>query len=194
MPPEQPTNSPFSFRGTLFFLLFLLFFWPAPLLSQQVSEHPIFLKGRVIDPQGNALPGASVELSVHDPSGNAQVLGTAISGRDGLFELNAPRRGPFDVKVQAAGFRPVTKRITAGPKENLAGASSFIEIRLSQVASPTENVTVTADVDELDVLSPDPALRVFVTQDLLDANPGRPGAPVSIPGFPIETASSRSEE
>ena len=27
-------------------------------------------------------------------------------------------------------------------------------------------------------------------QDLLDANPGRPGAPVSIPGYPIETASS----
>ena len=36
----------------------------------------------------------------------------------------------------------------------------------------------------------DPAEKVFVRQDLLDANPGRPGAPVSIPGYPIETASS----
>jgi hypothetical protein len=49
---------------------------------------------------------------------------------------------------------------------------------------------VTADVNESDVLSPDPGEKVFVRQELLDANPGRPGAPVSIPGYPIETASS----
>jgi hypothetical protein len=54
----------------------------------------------------------------------------------------------------------------------------------------TDSVTVTADVTAFDLLSPDPAERVFVRQDLLDANPGRPGAPVSIPGYPIETASS----
>jgi hypothetical protein len=53
-----------------------------------------------------------------------------------------------------------------------------------------DSVTVTADVTAFDLLSPDPAERVFVRQDLLDANPGRPGAPVSIPGYPIETASS----
>ena len=49
---------------------------------------------------------------------------------------------------------------------------------------------MTADVNDTNVLAPDPALRVFVRQDLLDANPGRPGALVSIPGYPIETASS----
>ncbi len=53
-----------------------------------------------------------------------------------------------------------------------------------------DSVTVTADVTTFDLLSPDPAEKVFVRQDLLDANPGRPGAPVSIPGYPIETASS----
>ena len=31
---------------------------------------------------------------------------------------------------------------------------------------------------------------MFASEDLLDANPGRPGAPISIPGYPIETASS----
>jgi hypothetical protein len=54
----------------------------------------------------------------------------------------------------------------------------------------SDSVTVTADVTAFDLLSPDPAEKVFVRQDLLDANPGRPGAPVSIPGYPIETASS----
>ena len=49
---------------------------------------------------------------------------------------------------------------------------------------------MTADVNGGDVLSPDPAMKVFASEDLLDANPGRPGAPISIPGYPIETASS----
>ncbi len=31
---------------------------------------------------------------------------------------------------------------------------------------------------------------MVVREEILDANPGRPGAPVSIPGYPIETASS----
>src|ERR1700723_2156421 len=53
-----------------------------------------------------------------------------------------------------------------------------------------DSVTVTADVTTFDLLSPDPAEKVFFREDLLDANPGRPGAPVSIPGYPIETASS----
>ena len=45
-------------------------------------------------------------------------------------------------------------------------------------------------MNEGDVLQPDAATKVFASRDLLDANPGRPGAPISIPGYPIETASS----
>ncbi|MDQ2777283.1 MAG: TonB-dependent receptor [Acidobacteriota bacterium] len=52
-----------------------------------------------------------------------------------------------------------------------------------------DSVTVTSDVKELNILFPDPAQRVYVRQETLDANPGRPGAPISIPGLPIETAS-----
>ncbi|HLK22947.1 MAG TPA: TonB-dependent receptor [Bryobacteraceae bacterium] len=54
----------------------------------------------------------------------------------------------------------------------------------------TESVTVTATVTQVDAEHPDPAQRVNVREDILDANPGRPGAPVSIPGLPVETASS----
>lgn len=61
---------------------------------------------------------------------------------------------------------------------------------MNQISSRVESVTVTADVNQADVLSPDPALKVFASEGLLDANPGRPGAPISIPGYPIETASS----
>lgn len=52
-----------------------------------------------------------------------------------------------------------------------------------------ESITVTADVKDANILFPDPAQRIFVRQEILDANPGRPGAPLSIPGLPIESAS-----
>jgi hypothetical protein len=39
------------------------------------------------------------------------------------------------------------------------------------------------------VLTPDPDQKILVHDEVLDANPGRPGAPISIPGLPIETAS-----
>jgi len=54
----------------------------------------------------------------------------------------------------------------------------------------TDSVSVTTDINQTDVLSPDPSEKVFVRQDLLDANPGRPGSPISIPGYPTETSAS----
>ena len=65
-----------------------------------------------------------------------------------------------------------------------------LTVKMTQLSSQTESVSVTADVNGVDVLSPDPSVKVFATENLLDANPGRPGAPISIPGYPIETASS----
>jgi hypothetical protein len=52
-----------------------------------------------------------------------------------------------------------------------------------------DSVTVYADGQSNTIENPDPSQRILVRQELLDANPGRPGAPVSIPGLPIETAS-----
>jgi hypothetical protein len=153
----------------------LLLLLPCGLCAQE-----IVVKGQVIDPEGNALPNVSVQLI-----GHSQVLAQAMSGPDGQFLVKVTSAGEFVVKVAAPGFRPVVHPIIVRPSGN-----SAIKISMSQLASRTENITVTADVNEFDVLSPDPAEKVFVRQELLDANPGRPGAPVSIPGYPIETASN----
>jgi hypothetical protein len=114
-----------------------------------------------------------------------QVLAQTNSDSEGHFEVKAENPGEFVIKVDAEGFRTVNRSIVVR-----AGGNPAIDIQLSQLAPRIENVTVTADINEADVLSPDPGQKVFVRQDLLDANPGRPGAPVSIPGYPIETASS----
>src|SRR5580704_16093154 len=160
-----------GFKVVIFFLL---------LMSCALRAQEIVLKGRVLDPEGNALPSASVELSDRN-----QVVAREASGPDGQFRLKIESPGEFVVKADVPGFRPVARPINIHRTGN-----SAIEIQMTQLSSHAENITVTADVNQTDVLSPDPGEKVFVSQDLLDANPGRPGAPVSIPGYPIETASS----
>jgi len=157
------------------FALLLLFLAPCSLLSQQIA-----LKGRVVDPRGNVLPNAILQLV-----GHGKVLAETTTGPDGQFQLKVPSAGDFVLEVSAEGFRTVKRPVTINGSGN-----SAIEISLSQISSRIENITVIAEGNESDVRSPDPAQRVYVTEDMLDANPGRPGAPVSIPGYPIETASS----
>jgi hypothetical protein len=165
---------------TLFWSLILFGFLPLPLSAQAGA-----LKGRITDPAGNDLPNASVELVSRDLSGTDQILQQTTSGPDGRFELKPASAGRFEIKVEAEGFRPVTREVTIRSDGN-----PEIVIGMTQLSTRIENVTVTADVNQTDIVSPDPGEKVFVRQDLLDANPGRPGAPVSIPGYPIETASS----
>jgi len=156
-------------------LLMLIIWLPLPLLAQE-----IVLKGRVVDPQGNDLPKASVRVVDRD-----RVLGQTTTAADGRFQIELPSAGKFVVKVYVSGFRPVEQPVSV-----TRNGISEITVKITQLTSLMESVTVTADVNQSDILSPDPAEKVFVRQDLLDANPGRPGAPVSIPGYPIETASS----
>jgi hypothetical protein len=166
--------SPQRWLTSISLLLFLLF-TPHVLHAQE-----IVIRGRAIDPQGKALPGVSIQIISQD-----QKVAEAISVSDGQFVARLKSSGQFTLKAEAPGFRPVVQPVTFR-----ASGNSAIEIRMGQLSSQIENVTVTADVNETDLLSPDPGEKVFVRQELLDANPGRPGAPVSIPGYPIETASS----
>ena len=151
----------------------------ALLMPCTVAAQEVVLNGRVTDPQGNSLPHASVQLINH-----GSVLGWTTSGPDGSFRLKLSANGDFIVKVEAYGFRPVELPVIVSANQN-----AEIMVRIAHLSVSSENVSVTADVNDLDVTSPDPAMKVFASENLLDANPGRPGAPISIPGYPIETAS-----
>jgi hypothetical protein len=140
----------------------------------------ILIKGRVLDPQGKALPQAEVQLLDQD-----RTVARTLSAPDGGFELKVNSAGDFTVNVAAAGFLSVSQRVLVRVNGNQS-----VEIRMDALSTHRDSVTVTADVSQVDVLAPDPAEKVFVSEDMLDANPGRPGAPVSIPGYPVETASS----
>lgn len=86
--------------------------------------------------------------------------------------------------IQASAYQSLSQTLACSDENTL------FELQLQSRISRTDTVVVTADVNDVDVLTPDPAEKVFVHQDMIDANPGRPGAPISIPGYPIETASS----
>ncbi len=135
--------------------------------------------GTVSDPTGRPIADASVALV--DRNGALRVK--VVTDSAGKFQLAAPAPSECTLIVKAAGFQTVSKRLVITPEEKQ------YQVNFNLAIGAIESVTVTADVDLVDLFSPDPAEKVFVQQDLIDANPGRPGAPVSIPGYPIETAS-----
>jgi hypothetical protein len=138
------------------------------------------LSGRLMDPQGNAVAGATVRLLAPSES----VKYETWTDSAGQFIFVGVGAGEYNLAADYPGFTPFRKSLALGE------GNQTENIRFSGLASQTESVRVTADVNDFSVLIPDPSEKVFVRQDLLDANPGRPGAPVSIPGYPIETASS----
>jgi hypothetical protein len=137
--------------------------------------------GRLTDPQGKSVAGAKLRLV----SDRDSVPVESASDPGGRFAFSSLAEGTYQLGATAAEFAEVKKTFHLGNSQALR-----VDLQFSRLASRTDTVTVTADVKQIDVLAPDPAEKVFVSADLLDANPGRPGAPVSIPGYPIETASS----
>lgn len=104
-------------------------------------------------------------IRISDPTG--MLVTEAVTGADGNFRVD----------IAEGGY-------------TVAAVVPEQTVRVTKIGADSQSVTVTAEASGTDILSPDPSQRVMVRSELLDGNPGRPGAPVSIPGLPIETASS----
>ena len=139
------------------------------------------VSGELTDPQGKPVPNGKVTLS----QGSDPHPREAFTGAGGQFAISSVLPGSYRITAAAPGFLDVSRTVNVSSTDTLT-----VDLQFTQVASRADAVTVTADVKQIDVLAPDPAEKVYASQDLLDANPGRPGAPISIPGYPIETASS----
>jgi len=130
----------------------------------QESPNRFLLDGRCVGPDGTGIPKAQ-----------ARAEGTTVSAdEDGRFHL-ALQPGDHRIEITAAGFTSlnVTVPVTA-------------DSEVSFELQPTAQVVVHA---ESDTLSPDPSARTISRDEAVAANPGRPGVPISIPGYPAETAS-----
>jgi hypothetical protein len=134
------------------------------------------ISGQLSDPQGKPVAGARVKL------GPAR---ETTADADGRFHFGDVPAGAATLSATAPGLTAVTRTVTVPTGEDFV-----VNLQFESLAGRSDAVTVTADVQEIGIDRPDPAQRVLVREEILDANPGRPGAPVSIPGLPIETASS----
>jgi hypothetical protein len=135
------------------------------------------INGTVLDPGGRTVSGAYVEF---DSASGVRL--SSATGSDGGFTIVLPAWGIYRAHVQAAGFAEVIRNLDVSP------TTTTITLHLERVAGAFQEVVVSADVSDIAIASPDPSQKVMVREELLDANPGRPGAPISIPGMPIETA------
>jgi hypothetical protein len=137
------------------------------------------LVGSVADQQGAAVVHANVALSAFDRRAEL----TAATDQQGHYEFHDFLPGKYTLKVIVTGFDPLNQPVVV-----LGGEPLTVDIQL-KLAATNQEVRVSTDVQDVNVANPDPAQRLVIREESLDANPGRPGAPVSIPGLPIETAS-----
>jgi hypothetical protein len=150
------------------------------IFSARISANPETgrLSGKVLDPQGVAVGEVHVKLL----NSTGSVVSETKSDTQGHFELAGIDAGEYELRAEADSFVTMNINISVG-----SGEQKEITLQFQQLASVLQAITVVASAPSS--LTPDPAQTVVIHDQVLDANPGRPGAPISIPGLPIETAS-----
>jgi Carboxypeptidase regulatory-like domain len=113
---------------------------------------------------------------------SAPVIREAESDEQGSFILGDIDPGEYRLRAEEPTFVSVIMDVSVS-----AGQQRQVTLQFVRLVSVVQAITVVASVPSL--LTPDPAQSIVIHDQVLDANPGRPGAPISIPGVPIETAS-----
>jgi len=134
--------------------------------------------GKILDPHG--APVTEVLVKLLNSAG--RVICEAKSDGQGNFILDGVEPGEYQLTAEGPTFVSVTFDVSIS-----RGQQKQVTLQFRQLISVSQSITVVASAPSL--LTPDPAQTIVIHDQVLDANPGRPGAPISIPGLPIETAS-----
>lgn len=136
------------------------------------------LAGNLTDMQGNVVAVGTIRaVRLADFS-----LRVAETDENGHYLCDSLDPGEYRLTAACNGFNPLKRTVLIGRDDSI-----MADFQFSAIASPNESITVTADIYDLGIFEPDPAERVMIRDETLDANPGRPGMPVSIPGMPVES-------
>ena len=161
-----------------FFLPFLLLFLSIPTASAET------ISGRVVDPDGRVVRGATVIVIE-----GGSVVATAVTDAAGAFTIQTSHSGPFNVRASAEGFRAspvaVEKAGDVGTialevsvvREAVVVSASQVDIPLS-TASSSVTVLTSDDLLALQVQNLADALRI--TPGLTIASAGGHGAQTSV--------------
>jgi hypothetical protein len=154
--------------------------WTTTIVLLLLSVLPCLATDGTPDPSSPALNHLSVngQVVMRDgtPVQNAKIVVgpvKTISDATGHFHLSLAA-GDYKIEASAQGLAPVTLDLTL---------EADTELKVEMGATSAVTVTATADA------SVDPSTRVLTSDELIPANPGLPGAPISVPGYPSETAS-----
>ena len=131
-----------------------------------------------VDPHG--VPVAGAHLKLVNSAGT--VTRQTESDEQGRFIVRDIDPVEYQLRAEEQAFVSVTLDISVS-----RGQQKQVTLQFRQPVSVSQAITVAATAPSL--LTPDPAQSIVIHDPLLDANPGRPGAPISIPGLALETAS-----
>ncbi len=113
----------------------------AGLAWSQVAETRGGITGRVMDPQGAVVPGATVVVTNVDTN----LAQRTTTNETGYFEVNLLLAGKYTVSAEAAGFK---KTVRSGLELAVAGRLDIqLQLQIGQIA---ETVEVTAESPLLD--------------------------------------------
>jgi hypothetical protein len=144
-------------------------------LSLSAGTNAGRVSGKILDPRGAPVAGVHLKLL----NSTAAVIREAKSDEQGSFILRDIDPGEYQLTAQEPTFVSVILDVSVA-----RGQQKQVTLQFRQLASVSQAITIVASAPSL--LTPDPAQSIVIHDQVLDANPGRPGAPISIPGFPIE--------
>ncbi|PYX49605.1 MAG: hypothetical protein DMG76_36940 [Acidobacteria bacterium] len=126
------------------------------------------------------MPVAGAHLKLVNSAGT--VTRQTESDEQGSFIVRDIDPVEYQLRAEEQTFVSVTLDISVS-----RGQQKQVTLQFRQPVSVSQAVSVVATAPSL--LTPDPAQSIVIHDPLLDANPGRPGAPISIPGLAREAAS-----
>jgi hypothetical protein len=134
------------------------------------------VSGNITDPQGRPVSGATIGLLRRADSSRRQTNSDDL----GHYFFRSLDGGEYRLTAEKAGFPILIRTISVSD-------DATQNLQFSELASQNQSVNVSANVADAGLFAPDPSQRILVRDETLDANPGRPGMPVSIPGMPVES-------
>jgi outer membrane receptor protein involved in Fe transport len=125
----------------------------ATIINAQMQE----LSGQVYDPQGKAVSGASVHLR----RGDAEVV-QSKSDDQGRYRLPGVPLGDYELRADAPGFLPITRRISLP-----AAPSHTTDLQFQQLSAQNQSIVITAKSLEptIDLRNAEVFNRTLFTRD-----------------------------
>jgi len=116
------------------------------------------VSGRVLDPSGEAVPGAAVELRL---ASSGSVVDSTTTDGQGRYGFAAPP-GVYELAIQAPGFTPAVRRAGIA-----AGGTTSLDLRFEKLAPQTSSILITAKSTEpaLDLRNAEVFNRTLFTRD-----------------------------